>query len=163
MLLSKVVYFFFFLDVVHTKDIKCLRCSYFPPQLRYLIINLKNELKQAETRNLTLEEKDIITYTKRAIATGNQDERCLNDPIKLQEDVVDCQPNTCVRQLIRKKTGMKTAASGCISNDDEELIWTMCVCHDDSCEIEAWSPSEANRMYNWISLFILTFTFILSV
>ncbi|KAI6173081.1 hypothetical protein M3Y98_01047100 [Aphelenchoides besseyi] len=162
MLLSKAVVFTM-LAAVHTKDIKCLRCSYFAPQLQYLAANLSDQINQAKANhNLTMEERDIVIFTERAL--HHQNKACLYDPNKLQADTLECQYNTCARQLIRKKTGMKTAASGCASMEDEELIWTMCVCHHaDSCEIEPWSPSEANQTYNWTSLFILTFTVIQSV
>ncbi|KAI6209844.1 hypothetical protein M3Y96_00264200 [Aphelenchoides besseyi] len=104
MLLSKAVVFTM-LAAVHTKD----NVRIFAPQLQYLAANLSDQINQAKANhNLTMEERDIVIFTERAL--HHQNKACLYDPNKLQADTLECQYNTCARQLIRKKTGMKTAA-----------------------------------------------------
>ncbi|KAI6210024.1 hypothetical protein M3Y96_00283200 [Aphelenchoides besseyi] len=138
-----VAVFLFVVQILRIDSIFCSQCSYFPEELKYLAEKLV-----ADTSDLsTLSETQRLTALQVENAMRYNYTRCLQYP---KEYKFECTNplDTCVIQMIEwievakypavLYTCSKLSKSGCVSDEDGDLKWTMCACQnkDDCSKIE---------------------------
>ncbi|KAI6231797.1 hypothetical protein M3Y95_00419300 [Aphelenchoides besseyi] len=137
-----------FLFAAHTRrvdSILCSQCSYFPGELEYLA----DELVDDTSKLSNLDETQRLIVQQVQNATRNNNTQCFRNRSKYTFECTDSL-NTCVLQMVEWIEVAKSPAvlytcsriskSGCVSDENEHLKWTMCACHEDDCSKIQWNP-----------------------